>query len=132
MKSFQIIEIVGMTFVLFSIGWELFFSETVQSTVQEIELKWVHFTLDQLHFRQHALQEHIDLKVHYLSLPNESRQDVPGFRLTDKWDHSLFEQDFEHVSKQSRIFGYVKMGLFAGGSLLLIVAKIIEYKQSAG
>ena len=126
MKSFQIIEILGMALVLFSVGWEVFFSQTIESIERDIEAHRLHYKLDQLHYRQFQIKEHIDYKVHQL----EIHQDVPGVQtMSDQWNPSPYDESLKRVSKQSQIFWYIKTVLFAVGSLLLIVAKLIEYSQ---
>jgi hypothetical protein len=126
MKNYQIIEIIGMTLVFFSVGWELFVSQTVDSIAKEIELRMLHYKLDQLHHRQYELQQHFDHRVHQL----EIHQAMHGVPLSDKWNPSPHDEDFERVSRQSKKFSYVKTGLFVIGSLLLIGAKIIEYSHA--
>jgi hypothetical protein len=70
-RSYEALEIAGLVLILFSIGWELFFTIPLDSIEQEIQSSRLHNKLDQLHYRQFQLQRHLDYKI------SEIRSGVP-------------------------------------------------------
>jgi len=75
MKPHQVLEIVGLLFLLISVGWELFFSMAVESIEKQTESIRLHDKLDQLRARQLQLQRHLELRSHKKT-PKWSFQDI--------------------------------------------------------
>ncbi|HYL17373.1 MAG TPA: hypothetical protein VEV20_01730 [Burkholderiales bacterium] len=120
---FEILDAVGAILLLVSVGWQIFFTETLESTTRSLEWLRLHEKLDQLHYRQGQLQKEMEYRLHGL----ETISPVQAEPLPSEWNPSAHEQRLDHVERQHRLLWLVKVGMFLLGSLLLLVARIIEY-----
>jgi hypothetical protein len=125
MKPHQVLEIIGLLLLLISVGWELFFSMAVDSIEKQIESILLHDKLDQLRDRQLLLQRHLELKIS----KRNSEIEFPGYPLSKDWNPSAHDETLPGVARQAEGFRRIKIGLFIVGSVLLILAKIIEYSR---
>ena len=88
MKPHQVLEIVGLLFLLISVGWELFFSMAVESIEKQTESIRLHDKLDQLRARQLQLQRHLELKISQ----KDSKMEFPGYPLSQDWNPSAHDE----------------------------------------
>jgi hypothetical protein len=127
MKTHQILEIVGLILLLVSVGWELFFTISLELIEKAIEANRIHEKLDQLRDRQLQLQRHLDFRFH----EQHTGVSVHGVPLSEDWNHSASEKSLERVTHQHETFRRIKLILFIIGSGALILAKTVEYSSQA-
>ena len=127
MKSYQVVEIVGLLLLLISVGWELFFTISIEDIEQGIKDDNLNHKLDQLHYRQLQLQRHLDYKFSEI----KTGAPVHGDPLAEKWNHGALTESLQRVARQSLLFRRVKAGLFIIGTLFVILAKVGEYQAPA-
>jgi hypothetical protein len=129
MPLFEILDAVGAILLLVSVGWQIFFTETLESKTRSLEWLRLHEKMDQLHYRQGQLQKEMEYRLHGL----ETTPAVQAEPLPSEWNPSAHEESQDRVERQHRLLWRVKVGMFLLGSLLLIVAWIVEYgyRQSA-
>lgn len=127
MKPHELLEIFGLLLILVSVGWELFFTITLDAIEQDIETSRLHDKIDQIHYRQFQIQKHLEYKLS----EREYRQAIHGDPLSEQWNHTPHDENLDRVARQARTFRRIKAILFALGSLFLIGAKIVEYSSHA-
>ena len=129
MPVFEILDAVGAILLLVSVGWQVFFTETLASMTTSLEWMRLHEKLDQLHYRQGQLQKEMEYRLHGL----ETSSPLQAAPLAPEWSPSAREERLEHLERQYRRLWLVKVGMFLLGSLLLAAGWIVEYgyRQSA-
>jgi len=126
MPLFEILDAVGAILLLVSVGWQVFFTETLESMTRSLEWLRLNEKMDQLHYRQGQLQKEMEYRLHGL----ETTPPVRIEALPSRWNSSLHEESLDQVERQYRLLWRVKVGMFLLGSLVLIVAWIVEYGYS--
>jgi len=123
MKKIRIAEIAGMILVLASIGWE-FFGESPMNEIQVRD-------------RQYRIESKLDdiwqLLAHdFTHDPANKSKGIALFNydaVADHWKHA--ETEDNGLQEQVDIFAVVRFLLFGIGSLLLVLAKVMEMRLEA-
>jgi hypothetical protein len=123
MLLFEILDVVGVILLVVSVGWQVFFTETLESMTRSLEWLRLQEKMDQLHYRQGQLQKEMEYRLHGLQTSSPVRADP----LPSEWNPSPYEERLDHVERQYRLLWLVKVGMFLLGSLLLMAAWIVEY-----
>ncbi len=126
MTAFQKIELLGLGFILISVGWELFFTRTLDSMKEDIKWNILMYRLDQLHDRQHDLQQHIDYKIYEV----KSGKPLQGVPLSKHWNNSASEDSLAKVADQNKYFYALKLVLYLLGGTMVLFAKFGDYSNS--
>jgi len=126
---FEILNAIGTILLLVSVGWQVFFTETLESMTRSLEWLRLHEKMDQLHYRQRQLQKEMEYRSHGLDTSSAAQAEP----LPSEWNPSPHEERLDQVERQYRLLWLVKVGMFLLGSLLLIAGWIVEYgyRQSA-
>ena len=129
MPLFEILNAIGTILLLVSVGWQVFFTETLESMTRSLEWLRLHEKMDQLHYRQGQLQKEMEYRLHGL----DTSSAVQVEPLPSEWHPSPYEERLDQAERQYRLLWLVKVGMFLLGSLLLIAGWIVEYgyRQSA-
>jgi hypothetical protein len=129
MPLFDILNAVGAILLLVSVGWQIFFTETLESMTRSLEWLRLNEKMEQLHYRQGQLQKEMEYRLHGLETTSAAQAEP----LSPEWNPSPHEESLDQVERQYRLLWRVKVGMFLLGSVLLIVAWIVEYgyRQSA-
>lgn len=123
MPLFEILDAVGAVVLLVSVGWQIFFTETLESMTTSLEWLRLHEKMDQLHYRQGQLQKEMEYRLRGLETASMAQAES----LPSEWNPSPYEERLDHVERQYRLLWLVKVGMFVLGSLLLMAAWIVEY-----
>jgi hypothetical protein len=124
-KSFaKLLEGCGLLLILSALLWEFFISSAIDSESRKVESSRLQSKLNQLHYRQYMLKEHIDVKFaqqeHKLSTIGTGR-DISKDWLADQDDVTIAT-----FASQGTIARSIRFIIFLIGSTIMVVSKFLE------
>ncbi len=123
LKSYQKLELTGLSFILISFFWQFFIDAQHDSLLKEWQFEHIEKRLDELHERQSELQVNQNALAEQLA-NNEK-----------PWAKYLMDYKYttphiggsKELSERANSFKLARVLLFLFGSLFLIIGKYIEF-----